>query len=119
MLMGALNFTCGLRLFIRFRKIDFLRVAVGLALLDELGRRQMTNILVEGGGRLLGSLFDLQAVDEVHVFVAPVIAGGADAVSAVAGDGVANMSDALRLASVHWEELDGDLYVHGRTAPAG
>ena len=39
-------------------------------LLEELGRRQMTNVLVEGGGQLLGSLFDARAVDEVHVFLA-------------------------------------------------
>ena len=40
-------------------------------LLTELGRRRFTNILVEGGSRLFGSLFDGGHVDEVHVFVAP------------------------------------------------
>ncbi len=47
------------------------------ALLVELGRRRMTNVLVEGGATLLGSLFDAAAVDEVHAFVAPKIFGGA------------------------------------------
>ena len=46
------------------------------SLLDELGKRRMTNVLVEGGGRLLGSLFDARLVDEVHVFIAPKLVGG-------------------------------------------
>ena len=37
-----------------------------LETLEELGRRQMTNILVEGGEQLLGSLFDLGEIDEIH-----------------------------------------------------
>ena len=46
------------------------------ALLAELGRRQMTNVLVEGGGRVLGSLLDARQIDEVHVFIAPKLVGG-------------------------------------------
>jgi diaminohydroxyphosphoribosylaminopyrimidine deaminase / 5-amino-6-(5-phosphoribosylamino)uracil reductase len=42
-----------------------------LELLDELGRRRMTNLLVEGGAQVLGSLFDAELIDEVHVFVSP------------------------------------------------
>jgi diaminohydroxyphosphoribosylaminopyrimidine deaminase/5-amino-6-(5-phosphoribosylamino)uracil reductase len=83
------------------------------ALLDELGKRQMTNILVEGGAEVLGSLFDLGAVDEVHAFVAPKIVGGA-APSPVAGRGVAAMAKALRIADAHIEQLGGDVYLHGR-----
>ena len=49
------------------------------ALLVELGRRRLTNVLVEGGGRLLGSLLDARQIDEVHVFIAPKLLGGATA----------------------------------------
>jgi diaminohydroxyphosphoribosylaminopyrimidine deaminase/5-amino-6-(5-phosphoribosylamino)uracil reductase len=84
------------------------------ALLDELGRRRMTNVLVEGGSKLLGVLFDAGAVDEVHVFIAPKLAGGAGAPSPVPGAGIAKMSEALRLADITIEELGGDVYVHGR-----
>jgi diaminohydroxyphosphoribosylaminopyrimidine deaminase/5-amino-6-(5-phosphoribosylamino)uracil reductase len=83
-------------------------------LLDELGRRRMTNVLVEGGSRLLGSLFDMRAIDEVHVFVAPKLAGGDAAPSPVGGVGVERMADALRLADITIEELEGDVYIHGR-----
>jgi diaminohydroxyphosphoribosylaminopyrimidine deaminase/5-amino-6-(5-phosphoribosylamino)uracil reductase len=84
------------------------------ALLDELGRRRMTNVLVEGGSKLLGTLFDLRAIDEVHVFIAPKLAGGAAAPSPIAGTGTDRMTDALRLAEIAIEELDGDTYIHGR-----
>ena len=46
-------------------------------LLDELGRRRFTNVLVEGGGEVLGGFLDAGEIDEVHVFVAPRLAGGA------------------------------------------
>jgi diaminohydroxyphosphoribosylaminopyrimidine deaminase/5-amino-6-(5-phosphoribosylamino)uracil reductase len=83
-------------------------------LLDELGRRRMTNVLVEGGGKLLGTLFDLRAVDEVHVFIAPKISGGAAAPSPVGGAGADKMANALALADISIEELAGDTYIHGR-----
>jgi diaminohydroxyphosphoribosylaminopyrimidine deaminase/5-amino-6-(5-phosphoribosylamino)uracil reductase len=83
-------------------------------LLDELGRRRMTNVLVEGGSQLLGGLFNLRAIDEVHVFIAPKIAGGAAAPSPIGGAGIDRMAEALQLAEISIEELDGDVYVHGR-----
>ena len=74
----------------------------------------MTNVLVEGGGQLLGTMFDMRVVDEVHVFIAPKLAGGAAAPGPVGGEGIARMSAALKLADITIEELDGDVYVHGR-----
>ena len=50
-------------------------VPVGM-LLQELGRRGMTNILVEGGGRVLGSFLDSGEVDAAEVFIAPILEGG-------------------------------------------
>jgi diaminohydroxyphosphoribosylaminopyrimidine deaminase / 5-amino-6-(5-phosphoribosylamino)uracil reductase len=84
------------------------------ALLVELGRRCMTNVLVEGGSRLLGTLFDLRSIDEAHVFVAPKLAGGESALSPVAGTGVDRMAAALKLADVSINELEGDVHIHGR-----
>jgi diaminohydroxyphosphoribosylaminopyrimidine deaminase/5-amino-6-(5-phosphoribosylamino)uracil reductase len=84
------------------------------ALFAELGRRRMTNVLVEGGSRLLGTLFEMRALDEVHVFIAPKLSGGAAAPSPIAGVGIERMSDALKLADISIEELNGDVYVHGR-----
>src|SRR5581483_6338041 len=57
-------------------------------LLQELGRRRMTNVLVEGGAATLGAFLDAGAVDEVHAFIAPVLLGGELAKSPVGGRGV-------------------------------
>ena len=84
------------------------------ALLAELGRRRMTNVLVEGGGRLLGSLLDARAIDEVHVFLAPKLLGGAAAPTAVAGGGIAAVAEALQLETPTVRQLDGDIYLHAR-----
>jgi len=84
-------------------------------LLDELGRRRMTNVLVEGGGRLLGSLFDAGQIDEVHAFIAPKLAGGQGASTPMAGEGIADMADALALDEPQWKQVDSDLYLQGRS----
>ncbi len=83
--------------------------------LGELGRQRLTNILVEGGGQVLGHCFDTGAIDEVHAFIAPRLIGGASARTPLAGQGLAEMSEALRLDPATVEVLDGDIYLHGWT----
>ncbi|REK07184.1 MAG: bifunctional diaminohydroxyphosphoribosylaminopyrimidine deaminase/5-amino-6-(5-phosphoribosylamino)uracil reductase RibD [Planctomycetota bacterium] len=86
------------------------------ALLDELGRRRMTNVLVEGGSTLLGALFDAGAIDEVHAFIAPKLAGGQGAPSPVGGQGVDLMAQAVSLIRPVIELSGDDVYIHGRIA---
>ena len=57
----------------------------------------MTNVLVEGGGQVLGSFLDEGQVDAVEVFIAPILEGGDHARTAVRGRGVSLMRDAARL----------------------
>jgi diaminohydroxyphosphoribosylaminopyrimidine deaminase/5-amino-6-(5-phosphoribosylamino)uracil reductase len=92
------------------------RAADLAALLAELGRREMTNVLVEGGATLLGSAFDAGLVDEVAVFVAPLVVGAAGALAAVAGNGVEHIAHARRLVSPEVTRLDEDVLVRGRVA---
>ncbi len=84
------------------------------SLLEEMGRRQWTNVLVEGGSKVLGTLFSLQEIDEVHAFIATKLVGGEEALSPLAGRGIAQMGDATELTNVEVEVLAGDIYVHGR-----
>lgn len=67
------------------------------AILDVLGARQMTNILVEGGGRLLGRFHDQQLADELHIYIAPLLIGGADAPGPLHARGAASITDAWHL----------------------
>jgi diaminohydroxyphosphoribosylaminopyrimidine deaminase/5-amino-6-(5-phosphoribosylamino)uracil reductase len=86
---------------------------------QEFGQRRMTNVLVEGGAQLFGTLFGAQLVDEVHAFIAPKIAGGSAALSPVGGAGVQNMLSALSLKDPQIETIAGDVYVRGRLRDRG
>jgi diaminohydroxyphosphoribosylaminopyrimidine deaminase/5-amino-6-(5-phosphoribosylamino)uracil reductase len=88
------------------------RVELG-ELLRALGSRDILSLLVEGGGELLGSLFDLGLVDKVQAIVAPSIIGGQEAPAAVAGRGAYRMADALRLRDLTVERLGEDVLVTG------
>jgi diaminohydroxyphosphoribosylaminopyrimidine deaminase/5-amino-6-(5-phosphoribosylamino)uracil reductase len=83
-------------------------------LVRELGRRRMTNVLVEGGGRLVGSLFDAGCVDEVHAFVAAKLLGGAAAATPIGGQGIDQMAHARLLDHPQIERIGDDIYIHGR-----
>jgi diaminohydroxyphosphoribosylaminopyrimidine deaminase/5-amino-6-(5-phosphoribosylamino)uracil reductase len=86
-------------------------------LLAELGRRRLTNVLVEGGGRLVGSLLDARQIDEVHVFIAPRLLGGAWARSPIAGEGIGDVAEAIELDVPEVQQLGDDIYLSGRIRP--
>ena len=85
------------------------------ALLAALGERDITSVLVEGGGATIGALFDLKLVDKVVAFVAPVIIGGNEAISPVGGIGIAKMEEALRLIDVEVRHFGDDVALIGYT----
>lgn len=87
------------------------------ALLDVLGDRGLNEILVEGGGRLLGSFFDAGLVDRVAAFIAPVIIGGAEATGPVMGQGIPTMAEARRLTDVRLRRLGNDVLLEGTLVP--
>ncbi len=82
-------------------------------LMRELAKREITSILVEGGGTLHFSLFKENLVDKVHAFIAPKIIGGKDAVTGVDGEGFAKLSDAVRLKNLTSENLGSDILITG------
>ena len=83
------------------------------ALLALLGERGVVNILVEGGGGVLGTLFDMRLVDTVVAFVAPVIIGGSDAASPVGGLGAETMRESARLRDVTTRRFGADVAIIG------
>ncbi len=85
-------------------------------LLAELGRRQLTNLLVEGGPTVLGGFFDAGLVDEVQAFVAPRIIGGEAAPAAVAGLGIGSMQKTPRLSIESIKSLGTDCFIRGIVA---
>lgn len=91
-------------------------VDVGSALSVLAKEYRVTSVLVEGGGQLLGSLFDAGLVDRVVAFIAPKLVGGASAPGPVAGRGVSKMNSAIALREPHWEQVGDDLMVTGYVA---
>jgi len=82
-------------------------------LLAEMGRRRWTNLLVEGGAGVLGAFFDNNLIDEVEVYLAAKIVGGAKALSPVAGKGVDWLREAVVFQS-NVAVLNGDVWITGR-----
>ena len=86
------------------------------SLFEALGERGVTSVLVEGGGILLGSLFDHRLIDKVIAVIAPIIIGGEEAKTAVGGKGIDKVVDSIKLQRIEVEKLDGDLMVRGYVA---
>ncbi|MEX2188577.1 MAG: bifunctional diaminohydroxyphosphoribosylaminopyrimidine deaminase/5-amino-6-(5-phosphoribosylamino)uracil reductase RibD [Pirellulales bacterium] len=81
---------------------------------EELAGRQVTNVLVEGGPTLLGSMFDAGLIDEVHAFIAPKLIGGTFAKGPIAGVGRALIDEAAQMESVDLRRVGDDVYITGR-----
>jgi diaminohydroxyphosphoribosylaminopyrimidine deaminase/5-amino-6-(5-phosphoribosylamino)uracil reductase len=81
------------------------------ALLAELGKRDIQSVLLEGGPDLAWDALRRGVVDQLVLFVAPVLIGGRDAPSALMGDGVASIADALRAEIVESARIGEDLKV--------
>ena len=79
--------------------------------LADLGRREITSVLVEGGGNVLGQAFDARLVDKVHFYLSPLLTGGP--VLAVPGKGAGSTADGAKLAQARFEKIGSDLVVTG------
>ncbi|HRX83834.1 MAG TPA: bifunctional diaminohydroxyphosphoribosylaminopyrimidine deaminase/5-amino-6-(5-phosphoribosylamino)uracil reductase RibD [Phycisphaerae bacterium] len=75
--------------------------------LQRLAALGITNVLVEGGGALLGAFIDRQLADEAWVFTAPVVIGGRGAVASCGGDGALTVAAALHAQRVVHRVLGG------------
>ena len=88
--------------------------AAGLEhVLREIVRRGGTNVLVEGGAMVMGSLFDARLVDQVECYIAPKVIGGLEARRAVGGVGVESIALGAGFQETHWETLGADLHFSG------
>ena len=79
--------------------------------LDDLGQRGVTRLLVEGGGDVLGQLFDQGRIDELWSFFAPTLTGGNK--PSFGGSGVTSNESAISLKEATFERLSDDLLVRG------
>lgn len=81
--------------------------------LEELGRRSIQSVLLEGGATLAGLMLDRGLVNKVTFFLAPMIIGGQDAPSAIGGKGAEKIAEALRLELVEIRQHERDIEITG------
>ncbi len=87
-------------------------------LMEALGKRGILSVIIEGGAEINASALREGVVDKVLVFLAPILIGGKSTPTAVGGDGIESLGQALRLHDVRIDRFDGDILVEGYLARA-
>jgi diaminohydroxyphosphoribosylaminopyrimidine deaminase/5-amino-6-(5-phosphoribosylamino)uracil reductase len=82
--------------------------------LDQLGDRGICSLLLEGGPRLAGAFLDAGEIDEIRLFLAPLILGGRAARDPLEGEGVEQISEALRALTLECERSADDVLIKAR-----
>ena len=82
-------------------------------LLDELGKRGILSMLVEGGSTVHASFISQGLVDKVYAYVAPRLIGGRDAPGPLGGEGVERLAEAVPLRELDATRLGDDLLITG------
>ncbi|MGZ4967427.1 MAG: bifunctional diaminohydroxyphosphoribosylaminopyrimidine deaminase/5-amino-6-(5-phosphoribosylamino)uracil reductase RibD, partial [Chthoniobacterales bacterium] len=86
------------------------------SVLRELGKKEITSVLIEGGGDILGQALAARLIDKVHLYAAPIFSGGP--VIAFSGRGISATNQAMRLRDVRYERIGHDIFIAGNTAGA-
>jgi len=81
--------------------------------INELARRQVTSVLVEGGSRVAASALRSGLADKMYLFYAPKIIGGKDAPGMFGDIGIRRISDCVKLYRIKHRRFGDDLLVEG------
>jgi diaminohydroxyphosphoribosylaminopyrimidine deaminase/5-amino-6-(5-phosphoribosylamino)uracil reductase len=82
--------------------------------LDELGAREVQSLLLEGGPHLAGAFLETGEIDEVRIFVAPLLVGGLEAKTAVEGMGLQDIASAARAEAIEVDRIEDDVLITAR-----
>ena len=83
------------------------------ALLRELGRREITSVLIEGGSEINGSALDNRIIDKICFFYAPILIGGRGSLGMLSGRGAESIDQALPVRDITIRHFDNDLCLEG------
>jgi diaminohydroxyphosphoribosylaminopyrimidine deaminase / 5-amino-6-(5-phosphoribosylamino)uracil reductase len=82
--------------------------------LEQLGEIGVGSALLEGGPHLAGAFLDAGEIDEIRLFLAPLLLGGSAARDPLEGKGVEQISEALRALTCECERIGEDLLISAR-----
>jgi len=85
-------------------------------LMDRLGKRSITSVLLEGGATLMGAMIREKLVDKFCIFKAPKILGGSDGTPMALGKGPSKMNESILLKDVRIRRFGEDLLIIGYPA---
>jgi diaminohydroxyphosphoribosylaminopyrimidine deaminase/5-amino-6-(5-phosphoribosylamino)uracil reductase len=80
-------------------------------ILDELGRRKVVQLLVEGGATVAGDFHRAGLVDRYVIYLAPALFGGDDARALMAGPGAPTIGELWRGRIVSVQQLGPDVRI--------
>jgi diaminohydroxyphosphoribosylaminopyrimidine deaminase/5-amino-6-(5-phosphoribosylamino)uracil reductase len=83
-----------------------------MAVLCELGKAQLTSVLVEGGSRVHGAFLRAGLIDEVHIFIAPTFIGG-DGVPLLDDLALTTVQQAPRFSRTKVRRFGDDILISG------
>jgi len=83
------------------------------ALMDQLGKRGITNLLIEGGAQVAASALQAKIVNKIIFFYAPRILGGDDGVPMCSGAGPELMADSIPVRDITIRQFDNDIMIEG------
>ena len=97
--------------------VEVITIAEGgrnlFGVLQELAKKDIQGVLVEGGAAVSGSFYDAKLIDKISFFIAPIVIGGKDAPVSVGGNGSQVLANAMRLQNVEIKRHGEDLEVTG------
>jgi diaminohydroxyphosphoribosylaminopyrimidine deaminase/5-amino-6-(5-phosphoribosylamino)uracil reductase len=79
------------------------------AVLEDLGKKNVTSVLIEGGGQILSQALDARLIDKVQLYLGPILTGGS--VIAFAGRGVGTTANAIRLDRVSYRRIGQNICI--------
>ena len=86
-----------------------------VVVLEDLGKRNVTSVLIEGGGEVLGQALDAHLIDQVQLYLGPILTGGP--VIAFSGRGANATQTAIHLDAVSYRRIGQSVSVTGYPKP--
>jgi diaminohydroxyphosphoribosylaminopyrimidine deaminase/5-amino-6-(5-phosphoribosylamino)uracil reductase len=80
--------------------------------LRELGKREVTSLIIEGGSTIAAAALKKRLVDKVFFFISPMILGG-DALPSIAPLGIKTLGKGFKLREVTTKRLGRDILIEG------